>query len=91
MNGETAHLQYRPEERRALSDVILEAIDDQSDEDITRSDFQLYDDVDPDALDDLFRTQNTTDAVLEFDTGEVHVTVSFSETVDVRVTPLSDS
>lgn len=91
MNEETAHLQYRPEERRALSDVILEAIDGQIDEDIARSEFQLYDDVDPDALDSLFRTQNTTDAVLEFDTGEVHVKVSFSETVDVRVTPLSDS
>lgn len=90
-----AHDRYHPGEDRSLSDAVLEAIERQKGHDLTRESFRLYDDVDPDALDNLFREDANADTSVKFDTGDVTVTLWGGVTVtlwgdgavDIRVTP----
>lgn len=81
---------YYPDEDRALSTAILEAIEAQKQEDITKADFQLYDDIDPDALNNLFREHASGDTTVEFDTDEVTVTLRGDGVVDIQITPRDD-
>lgn len=57
---------WYPEEDRALSTAILEAIADEKGEALTEADFTLYDDIDPDALDSLFRENATANTIVQF-------------------------
>jgi hypothetical protein len=70
-----------------LSTTILEAIEDQKDEDLSEADFRLYDDIDPDALDNLFRKDANADTTVEFNTDDVTVTLWGDGTVRIRVEP----
>ncbi len=67
--------------------MILEAIEDQKGEDLSEADFRLYDDIDPDALDNLFRKDANADTTVEFNTDDVTVTLRGDGTVKIRVEP----
>lgn len=81
---------YYPDEDRALSTAILETIEAHRQENITKADFQLYDDIDPDALDNLFRKRGSGDTTVEFDTDDVTVTLQGDGAVDIEITPRDD-
>lgn len=81
---------YYPDENRALSDAVLEAIEKHQGRDLTKGSFQLYDDVDPDALDRIFREDANADTTIQFDTGDVTVTLWGDGGVEIRVTANHD-
>ena len=64
---------YRPDQDRSLSLAVLRAIERYKDESVSRSEFVLYDNIDPDALDNLFRDESEANTVLMFDTDSVRV------------------
>ncbi|WP_227353748.1 HalOD1 output domain-containing protein [Haladaptatus salinisoli] len=78
---------YYPGRGQSLSTAILEAIEDQKGEDLTEADFRLYDDIDPDALDNLFRNDANADTTVEFNTDDVTVTLRGDGGVEIRVVP----
>ena len=50
--GETVRERYPPKQDRSLHEAVLEA---HTDHDVLRAEFTLYDSIDPEALDNLFR------------------------------------
>ena len=77
---------YYPErEGTSLSETVLEAVEAHEGVDLSRSDFVLFDAIDPDALDRLFRTEADADVVVEFTVDDVRVTLLGDGGVDVRV------
>ena len=78
---------YRPDsEFASLSETILEAVDAHENGDIGRDGFRLYDNVDPDALDRLFREDADADLTVRFNVDGVTVSLWGDGGVDVRVT-----
>ena len=67
----TVRDKYTPDQDRSLSLAVLKAIERYKSESVSRSEFVLYDSIDPDALDNLFR--ENSNAVLMFDTDDVRV------------------
>lgn len=84
--GDAERRVYYPEsEDTSLSETVLEAIEAYQDVDVTRSEFVLFDAIDPDALDRLFRTEADADVVVEFTVDDVRVTLLGDGGVDVKV------
>ena len=78
---------YHPDDDRELSTAILETIEALKNEDLTKAHFQLYDDIDPDALEKLFRKDATANTSVEFTTDDVEVTLRGNGAVAIDVTP----
>jgi len=78
--------EYDPGSDESLSVLIVEAIEEHENRDLSRSEFVLYDDVNPDALDDLFRARSTADTSVQFETDDVSVSLWGDGTVHVVVT-----
>ena len=88
-DGDTTCGRYRPCEDRLLSTAVLQTIGDHKDEDMTRSEFLLYDAIDPDALDHLFRADARPEPTVEFAVDSVSITLRGAEDGDgvaIRVT-----
>lgn len=84
--GEAERRVYYPEdEETSISERVMEAIEAYEGVDVTRSEFVLFDAIDPDALDRLFRTEADADVVVEFTVDDVRVTLLGDGGVDVRV------
>ena len=81
---------YYPEEEQPLSTTILQVIEAQKGEDISKSDFRLYDDIDPDALDNLFRLNANANTFVQFNTDDVTVTLWGDDGIDIQVSPRDD-
>lgn len=81
------HGRYYPDERRPLTDAVFEAIETARDEEILDASFQLNDDIDPDALDRLFRADAAGKTTVQFTTDGVRVKLRGSGVVDIWVTP----
>lgn len=77
---------FEPSDERHLSGAILEAVEAYTGEDISKSEFQLYDSIDPDALDSLFRFGAGAHTTVQFDLGDVRVKLEGNGGVDIRVT-----
>ena len=82
---------YYPEEDRSLSTAVIKAIEDQQDRDLSKAEFRLYDDVDPDALDELFRADANADTSVQFNTDDVTVTLWGDGGVEIQVTPRDET
>lgn len=82
---------YDPDQDRSLSGAILDAIASYRDEDLTESEWTLYDDVDPDALDNIFQEGPQPDTVVEFDTRGVRVMLWRDNGVEIWVTGLPNT
>lgn len=83
---EVVRAEYDPGSEQSLSVLIVEAIEEHEGRDLSRSDFVLYDDVNPDAIDDLFRARSTAETSVQFDTDDVSVSLWGDGTVQVVVT-----
>lgn len=68
-----------------MSTAIPKAIEDHRNEDPRESDFVLCDDVDPDAIDSLFRDDSTAETLVRFTTDDVTVTLRGDGGVEIRV------
>lgn len=85
MTGDVERDRYRPEEHRELSDAVLEAIERKKDDDLRKSEFRLYEDVNPDALNNLFRDDADANTSVRFDTDGVTVTLWGDGGVEIEV------
>ncbi|RBI60290.1 hypothetical protein DMJ13_18275 [halophilic archaeon] len=85
--GNTERERYYPDEGQSLSTAIVEQIAEQKGEELPKSDFRLYDDIDPEALDALFRENANSNTTVQFSTDDVTVTLWGDGGVDILVTP----
>ncbi|GAA5063820.1 HalOD1 output domain-containing protein [Haladaptatus pallidirubidus] len=76
---------YHPDDDRELSTAIVETVADLKDMEITETEFQLYDDINTDALNNLFRKDATANTTVAFDTDDVIVTLWGDGTVKIKV------
>lgn len=77
---------YIPDQDRSLTDAILDAIEDCKGDDLTRTDFVLFEDIDPDALNSLFRHDAQPRTTLTFTTDDVEVKLWGDGGVKIHVT-----
>lgn len=76
---------YYPDEGRPLTDAIFEAIEAARGEDMRDANFQLNDDIDPDALDRLFRDDATGRTTVQFTTDDVQVKLRANGVINIWV------
>ena len=81
---------YTPDQRRSLSDAVLEAVAAHTDADMSKSEFVLYDAINPDALDTLIRHGAEANPELEFDVGDVRVKLRGNDTTHIDVVDLPE-
>lgn len=80
-------VRYEPDSEQTLSTAILEAIEEQKGEDLSEADFRLYDDINSDALNNLFRKDANANTTVEFNTDDVTVKLWGDGAVKIQVTP----
>lgn len=80
---------YAPDQDRSLTEAVLDAIEDYKGEDLLRADFVLYEDINPDALNSLFRPDAQSGTTVTFDTDGVTVELRGNDGVEIRVTDRS--
>lgn len=89
MPSERMTLQYSPEEDDCLSNAIVEAVSAAKGRDVSDDDCALYDVVDPDALDDLFRQEHEGEAIkVEFTTHDAIVVLWGNGKITIEVQDL---
>lgn len=77
---------YSPEDNRTLSDAVLEALDAHLDEDILRTDFTLYENINTDALNNLFKENPTSETKVAFTVEDRLITLWGDGEIEIRVT-----
>lgn len=77
---------YTPDQDRTLTEAVLDAIEDCKRDTLQRSDFILYEDIDPDALNSLFRDDARPRTTVKFRTDGVEVELWGDGGVEIRVT-----
>ena len=77
---------YPDEEDAPLSQTVLEAVEAHDDSTLAADEFRLFDHVDPEAIDMLFRDSAGIDISVRFDLTNVTVSIWSDGGVDVRVT-----
>ncbi len=77
---------YTPDQDRSLTEAVLDAIEDCKGEDLLRTDFILYEDIDPEALNSLFRHDAQSRTTVTFETDGVTVELWGDGGVEIRVT-----
>ena len=87
VKGSEVHDVYYPDEGRPLTDALFEAIEASRGEDIRDVGFQMSDDIDPDALDRLFRGGASNQTTVQFTTDGVQVKLRAHGVVDIWVQP----
>jgi len=85
IDDDPTRARYEPDEDRELSAAILEAVEEHTGEDLMRAEFRLYDDINPDALNALFRDGASANVTLQFDFGDVSVTLWLDGEVEIRI------
>jgi hypothetical protein len=76
---------YTPEQDRSLTEAILDTIEKCKGEDLLRTDFVLYEDINPDALNNLFRHDAQPRTRVAFTTDGVQVELWGDGGVEIRV------
>jgi hypothetical protein len=76
---------YTPKQDRSLTEAILDAIEKCKEEDLLRTDFVLYEDVNPDGLNNLFRHDAQPRTRVAFTTDGVQVELWGDGGVEIRV------
>lgn len=85
----TVRASYSPNQDRSLTEAVLDAIEDYKGEDLLRTDFILFEDVNPDALDCLFRRDAQPRTTVAFSTDGVDVELWGDGGIEIRVTDRS--
>jgi hypothetical protein len=76
MPVDTPTFDYKPEENESLSTAVVTAISRAKGRDITQDECVLYDNIDPDALNGMFREESEGDSIkVEFTTHDAIVVI----------------
>ena len=79
-------LQYVPDDNEPLSVAIIRALSEAKGRDVTEEECVLYDSIDPDALDGLFREEGDEDTIkVEFTTHDAIVLLWGNGRITVEV------
>ena len=91
MPPETPMVRYEPDENEAVSTAIVTALSRAKGRNITEDESVLYENVDPDALDAMFRQRGTDDPIkVEFTTHEAIVLLWGNGDILIEVQDLED-
>lgn len=82
---DTVRETYEPERDRTLTDAVLDAIEECKGDDLSLTDFTLFDDIDPNALDAIFKENAEPGTTLSFSTDNVRVELWGDGGVEIRV------
>lgn len=77
---------YTPDQDRSLTDAVLDTIEKCKGQDLLRTDFDLYEDINSDALDTLFRHDAQPRTAVTLTTDGVQVELWGDGGVEIRVT-----
>jgi hypothetical protein len=89
MSNSLPTYQYRPEEDEPLSTAIVTALSEAKGRDITEDECVLYDSIDPEALDGLFRGESGDDTIkVEFSTHDAIVIIWGNGSLTIQVEDL---
>ena len=83
--GDAVQDTYTPDQDRSLTDAVLGAIEDCKGDALMRTDFRLYEDIDPDSLNSLFRDDAKPRTTVMFATDGVQVELWGDGGVEIRV------
>lgn len=85
----TPTFDYRPSPDESLSTAIVTAISEAKNRDITEDECVLYDSIDPDALDGMFREESDDDSIkVEFTTHDAIVVLWGNGKITIQVEDL---
>jgi len=91
MSTEASTINYSPDEDEPLSVAIVTALSKAKGRDITEHDCVLYDNIDPEALDEMFREEGTDGSIkVEFATHDAIVLIWGSGDVTIQIQDLED-
>ena len=91
MNDRPERRRYYPgDENVPLSEAILEAVRAHENASLSADEFDLYDHVNPEAIDALFRDASGVDMSVQFHLTNVTVSVWSDGGIDIRVTDRID-
>lgn len=77
---------FSPDEDRTLSEAVLGAIEAHQDIDLVEADFTLYDIINPDALERLFRFNQNAATTVSFVIDGTHVSLcDVGDEIEIRV------
>ena len=85
MSNETTHTRHAHDDPGTLSEAILGAIAEHTGEDLSKSDFLLFDIINPDSLNTLFREDADAEAAVRFHAGDVTVFLWGDGPVEIEV------
>lgn len=77
---------YPVEENVPLSEAVLEAVKAHENSSLSADEFGLYDHINPDAIDMLFRDTADVDVTVQIDLENVTVSIWSDGGIDIRVT-----
>ncbi len=77
---------YPDEENVPLSEVVREALEAHESASLSADELDLYDSVNPEAIDDLFRDTDDVDVTVRIELTNVTVSIWEDGGIDVRVT-----
>ncbi|WP_049928925.1 HalOD1 output domain-containing protein [Halopiger goleimassiliensis] len=80
---------YDPRRDRELSDALVSAIAKAKNADLDPEECALFQDVDPDSLDALFRESGTENTSLTFNTNDTVVRIDPGTTFEIRAASLT--
>ena len=70
-----AHTTFTPDDNRTLSEAVLKAIEEHQNIDLVDADFTLYEIINPDALERLFRFNQNAATTVSFVIDDTHVSL----------------
>ncbi|MFH5802130.1 HalOD1 output domain-containing protein [Haladaptatus sp. CMAA 1911] len=76
---------YAPDDTRPLSDAVLDAINHQTEKDLQKGEFRLYDHVNPDALDQLFHPHADERVAAMFSAGDLLIIIHGDGWIHIHV------
>ena len=82
---------HDPRKERSLSDAVLEAISKATGEELTREECALFDDIDPESLETLFRSDGSGNTSVLFNTPNAGIRIEPGSDIVIRVASLTDS
>lgn len=82
---ETERDKYTPDQDRSLSEAVLQNIEEYTGADMTKDEFILNDNINPDAIDTLFRHDAESNTTVMFDVNDVRVELWGDGGVEIRV------
>lgn len=89
MPVDTPTFDYEPDDDQTLSTAIVSAVSEAKDRDITQDECVLYDSINPDALDGMFREGSDDDTIkVEFTTHDAIVVIWGNGRITIQVQDL---